>query len=188
MSNRTRIDPDALKKHCEVLPGCRNFLQNFFGTCEPFEFGDNLANYMNDLNLYSPTNRHIKDNHARLMHAFTEIAFPISNPKRTMELLPKSLEQRFQEVGCQDGKGFDAVVIAKYFSPTTYWTWYATEYLSEERNFFGYVVGHEKEWGYFNLDELKTVKGPLGLGIERDLYFKERPLNQVLVDEGHWNK
>lgn len=49
-------------------------------------------------------------------------------------------------------------------------------------NFFGYVSifgDHNDEWGYFSLSELQTVKGPFGLGIERDLYFEPRPISKV---------
>ena len=48
---------------------------------------------------------------------------------------------------------------------------------SEQENFlfFGYVVGHEAEWGYFRLSELEVVRGPGGLWIERDLYFNSGP-------------
>ena len=45
--------------------------------------------------------------------------------------------------------------------------------------FFGYVIGHEREWGYFVLSELETVRGPLGLAIERDLYFTAKPFSQL---------
>ena len=66
-------------------------------------------------------------------------------------------------------------VLAKFFDPTGSWTWYATE--GEERGedfiFFGYVDGFEGEWGYWSLNELESVKGPLGLGIERDLHFSD---------------
>jgi len=33
------------------------------------------------------------------------------------------------------------------------------------------VDGYEKELGYFSLEELESVKGSFGLGIERDRYF-----------------
>lgn len=101
-----------------------------------------------------------------------------------VKLMTKELEKRFSEVGNQDGKGFDALVVAKYFNPCGSWTWYATEYHPEDRNFFGYVCGFENEWGPFNLDEMQDVKGSLGLGIERDLYFREKPLREALEREG----
>jgi hypothetical protein len=101
-----------------------------------------------------------------------------------MKLMTRELEQRFGEIGNQDGKGFDALVVAKYFHPMSRWTWYATEYVPDDRVLFGYVCGFEDEWGYFSLDELEDVKGTLGVGVERDLYFMERPLIDALYAEG----
>ena len=101
-----------------------------------------------------------------------------------MELMNKELEKRFAEVGQQEGKGYGALVIAKYFHPRSEWTWYATEYNAADRVFFGYVRGFEEEWGYFSLDEMETVRDPVGLGVERDLYFEEQPLRKALgMDE-----
>ena len=37
--------------------------------------------------------------------------------------------------------------------------------------FYGFVDWMEKEWGSFSLNELESVKLPLGLGIERDINF-----------------
>jgi hypothetical protein len=45
--------------------------------------------------------------------------------------------------------------------------------------FFGLVDGHEKELGYFLLSELEEVRGPMGLPIERDLYFKPKTLEEI---------
>jgi hypothetical protein len=101
-----------------------------------------------------------------------------------MKLMTRELERRFAEVGKQDDKGYDALVVARYFHPAGSWTWYATEYSPKEREFFGYVCGFEDEWGCFSLDEMEEVKGPLGLGVERDLYFKEKPLREALKRDG----
>ena len=49
----------------------------------------------------------------------------------------------------------------------------------EKQGFFGFVVGLEKEWGYFRLSELLSARGGLGLPIERDLYFTPRVFSQV---------
>jgi hypothetical protein len=65
----------------------------------------------------------------------------------------------------------DHLLWVKFFDPTGSWTWYAAEYDPTDRLFFGYVEGFDGEWGYFSLDELLSVAGPLGLGIERDLHF-----------------
>ena len=45
--------------------------------------------------------------------------------------------------------------------------------------FFGLVDGFEKELGYFSLAELEAVRGPLGLPIERDLYWKPKTLEEI---------
>ena len=98
-----------------------------------------------------------------------------------MELMTKELEGMFPRLySTEDKDPNDVKVIAKFFDPCGSWTWYATEYDPEERLFFGFVRGFENELGYFSLDELESVKGPLGLGIERDLCFGEHTLAEVM--------
>lgn len=63
-------------------------------------------------------------------------------------------------------------------TPWTNWTWYASEYDPVERLCFGVVLGHERELGYFSIDELEAIRGPGGLTIERDLYWKAKPLKE----------
>jgi len=41
------------------------------------------------------------------------------------------------------------------------------------------VHGDFPELGYFSLSELQSVKGPLGLGIERDKFFGKHTLAEV---------
>lgn len=98
-----------------------------------------------------------------------------------MNLLTKELEARFKEVGSQKDMP-DPIVIAKYFNPTGAGTWYATEYIPEEKIFYGFVSifgDVNDEWGYFSLEELENTKGRLGLGIERDLYCGEFPISEL---------
>jgi len=99
-----------------------------------------------------------------------------------MKLMTKELEARFKEVGSQE-EVKDPLIIAKYFNPSGAGTWYATEYNPEERLFFGYVSifgDLNDEWGYFSLEELESVRGLLGLGIERDLYFGEKRASEII--------
>jgi len=72
----------------------------------------------------------------------------------------------------------DPKAIAKYFTPDANWTWYATEFDGKD-TFFGLVDGLEKELGYFSLAELESVKGPFGLGVERDLWFEPTPVSEL---------
>jgi hypothetical protein len=95
-----------------------------------------------------------------------------------MRLLTKEITNKFQRTGSQEGKGNEAVVIAKFFDPCGSWTWYATEYDGDD-TFFGLVDGFELEWGYFSLHELATVRGRLGLCMERDMHFGHPMIKDV---------
>lgn len=97
-----------------------------------------------------------------------------------MKLITKQLEKRFKDVGSQE-KVKDPIVIAKFFNPAGAGTWYATEYDPETKIAFGYVSifgDHNDEWGSFAVWELEEIKGPLGIGIERDMYCGEKPISQ----------
>ena len=60
------------------------------------------------------------------------------------------------------------------------WTWYITELSIDDDICFGYVVSpFGSELWYFSLQEIQEVKGSLGIGVERDLYFKPTPLSQI---------
>lgn len=90
-----------------------------------------------------------------------------------MELLPKELETQLPKLyATEDIKVENKTIYIKYFTPDSNWSWYVAEYDKESKIFFGFVDGLYPEWGYFSLIELKEVKGPLGLKIERDLNFK----------------
>jgi len=92
--------------------------------------------------------------------------------------MTKELEKRFATVGRQE-ENPDPLVLAKWFTPDSNWTWWAYEYDPTTQECFGLVSGFEVELGYFSLAEMAEAKGPLGLHIERDLYWTEKPLSQV---------
>lgn len=92
-----------------------------------------------------------------------------------MQLLTKENRKQLPKLYAQEDKGWDAIAYVKFFTPDTNWTWYATEFDGVDR-FFGLVDGFEQELGYFSLNELKHVRGPLGLQVERDRYFTPKPL------------
>ena len=73
----------------------------------------------------------------------------------------------------------DPTVWVKLFTPDSSWTWYVLEYDPDERIGFAYVMGLDNELGYFSLDELKAACGPMGLHIERDMWFRPCPLSDV---------
>ena len=55
------------------IPECEDFLFGFFMTCEENRISA-FENYMRDIELYSPTNREIRDNSERLFQAFYDIS------------------------------------------------------------------------------------------------------------------
>ena len=76
----------------------------------------------------------------------------------------------------QEGKGEEALVHVKLFDPTGSWTWFITEFDPAENTAFGLVNGHEAEIGYIDLNELATVSGRMGIGIEIDMHFKPQTI------------
>ena len=78
----------------------------------------------------------------------------------------------------EDKSEDDTAVVVKFFTPDSYWTWYATEFDGTD-TFFGLVDGQEQELGYFSLSELEDARGPLGLPVERDTSFTPTPLSEV---------
>lgn len=96
-----------------------------------------------------------------------------------MELIDNEIKNIIPKLYEQDGKGLNAVAYVKFFTPDSSWTWYATEFDGVDI-FFGLVDGLDKELGYFSLSELESVRGPLGLKIERDLYFKPTKIRELM--------
>ena len=109
--------------------------------------------------------------------------------RQEVTLLTEEIRRKLPPLYAQDGKGGKAVVYTKYFMPSSDWTWYASEGepVTDDSDsgrevdfrFFGLVDGHCKELGYFVLSELEEVQGPMGLPIERDLYWKPKTLEEI---------
>jgi len=51
---------------------------------------------------------------------------------------------------------------------------------------FGLVAGLETELGYISLRELQSVTGPMGLRIERDLWFQPTPVRELPEYKERW--
>ena len=120
-----------------------------------------------------------------------------------MKLLTQELKRSLPPLYDNENKhitGADTPIVCKYFCPWNKWTWFVAEgspvcpnhghYDCKEPEcgpsdkwadflFFCYVVGDEPEWGYVALEILESIKGPGGLGIERDLYFKPRKFGEI---------
>ena len=106
------------------------------------------------------------------------------------DLLKLRAQDPYDPIG--PGKELEAselLVLVKFFTPDANWTWYAVSASKDpdsgDVQFFGLVKGLETELGYFWLWELESFRGQFGLPTERDLYWKPKPLSEVmrLVDE-----
>jgi len=111
----------------------------------------------------------------------------VNNRIRGMRLLTQEIRKKLPPLYAQDGKGGKAVVYLKLFTPDSSFSWFVTEgspITNEHANevdfqFFGLVDGQFKELGYVNLSELETVRGPMGLPIERDLWWEPKTLEEI---------
>lgn len=99
-----------------------------------------------------------------------------------MELLPDELRKALPPLYAQQDTT-NPTIYAKFFTPDSSWTWFAAEGETEGDDFifFGYVVGFECEWGYFSLNELRSVRGILNLPIERDLHFTQGAFEDIIA-------
>ena len=114
------------------------------------------------------------------------------------ELLPASVRGALPPLYSQEAEP-NPMVVAKFFTPMSNWTWYAIEgsavtedgeavldgsptdeggelLVEADFLFYGLVHGHEQELGYFTLSELKSCF------IERDLHWRPKPLKELTGD------
>lgn len=95
-----------------------------------------------------------------------------------MKLLTTELRKQLPTLGATANQA-DPTVVCKFFTPDSSWTWYAIEFDGDD-TFYGLVDGFEQEFGSFSLAELETLRGPMGLPVERDLYFKPATASKFL--------
>ena len=95
-----------------------------------------------------------------------------------MQLLTEELRRKIPPLYSQENNP-DPLIICKFFTPDSSWTWYVIEFDGND-TFFGLVDGFAKELGYFSLSELEGVRGVLGLPIERDRFFTPCKLSTLL--------
>lgn len=97
-----------------------------------------------------------------------------------MKLITKKLERKLPRLYDTEEEK-DPMCHVKLFNPMGAGTWYIIEYDPEEKIAFGYAdlnMGFP-ELGYIGITELENIQLPLGMKIERDLYWEPRPLSEV---------
>ena len=100
------------------------------------------------------------------------------------DLFPEELKIALPKISVQKGSK-NPTVFAVFQFPLSGWIWFVTEADSYEDDicFFGYVVGLEREWGYFCLSELESVNTN-GIKVCRDENHVPRPLSECLQQYG----
>lgn len=81
-----------------------------------------------------------------------------------------------------NGKMIDHNVVVKIFTPDANATWYLTE-IQEDGLAFGIAdLGNcdHPGYGYFHINDLRNIRGRLGLKVEVDRYFKGKNLSSYL--------
>jgi hypothetical protein len=95
------------------------------------------------------------------------------------KLIPSTLLSDIPDLYDTEGQ-IDPILRIKLFTPDSCFTWYVIEISKSDINTcYGYIVGLDSELGYFTLEELESIHGPLGLAIERDLSFKPTKFSSI---------
>lgn len=94
----------------------------------------------------------------------------------------EELERLLPPLYAQEMAGEEAIVHLHLFNPCGLGDWWITEGCREGGDFimFGLCDLGYPELGYVSLNEMSSVRGPLGLGIERDLHWQPKTLREVL--------
>ena len=94
-----------------------------------------------------------------------------------MELIPKELINTIPKLYETEEQN-DPIAHVKLFLEN--WTWFITEISIDKNICFVYVISpFGAELGYFSLEEIKSIQGSLGIGVERDLEFKPTKLSII---------
>jgi hypothetical protein len=128
-----------------------------------------------------------------------------------MQLLTKEVMAKIPSLYSQENEK-DPFVVCKFFMPDGAFIWWVIEGSTREKEgcgfgvncnhrplaeydpksmdvlFFGYVLGLERELGYFSLSELTAIRGMLKLPVERDRFFTPVRLSKVKADLAPWFK
>lgn len=73
----------------------------------------------------------------------------------------------------EDKSPTETKVPVKFFNPVGGQTWWLTEYDAQNDIAFGYMDMGTPELGYISIAEMREVRLPWGLCIERDIHWNE---------------
>ena len=94
-------------------------------------------------------------------------------------LIPQSILENIPDLYDTE-RSINPTCHIKLFTPDSIFTWYIIEISKEDKHTcYGLVKAFESELGYFSLKELETIKGSLGLRVERDISFSPTALEII---------
>jgi hypothetical protein len=94
-----------------------------------------------------------------------------------MELIPQELQKTIPKL-YETEEQTDPIAHIKLFIDG--WSWFITEISMDKDICFGYVISpFGSELGYISLEELASLIGSLGIGVERDVSFKPTRLSVI---------
>lgn len=106
-----------------------------------------------------------------------------------MKLMTQEIKKALQAAAQHERPADQTPIVVKYFTPDAGCSWFITDGTQENDDWrlFGFCdIGDPQmaELGYVMLSELQAVRGGLRLPVERDLYFPETMLAEVLKRYG----
>ena len=95
-----------------------------------------------------------------------------------MELIPQKIKDQIPKLYETENQ-IEPIAYVKLFIDG--WIWHITEISIDKNICFGFVESPfcSGELGYFSLEEIKSIKGSLGIGVERDFEFKPTKLSII---------
>ena len=95
-----------------------------------------------------------------------------------MKLLTKEIAEKATKQ-YDKGSDMEQMIVAKFFNPVGSWTWYLMNMADNGDYCWGIVDGNAVEMGSFSIKELEELQLPLGMKIERDLYFEPMKASEL---------
>jgi len=93
-----------------------------------------------------------------------------------MALLAPEIVRMLPPLRSQQKKGLEAIAQVRFSASWLPWRWYASEFNPVLGVFYGVVVIFEREYDYFTLDALETIRSRRGHRVELDLDWPPTPL------------
>lgn len=105
-----------------------------------------------------------------------------------MKLMTKTIRRKLPMLNANEGKApEDIKVVVRYFSPFGRGDWYITEWDGEDI-MFGLCCIDVPEFGYVSLKQLEATRLPLGLKIERSLYWEGTLADAMEMEGVKWGQ